>query len=61
MLEKIPGKLREKLMLEKVPGEVRGKLMLEKVPGGSAWKTSVGKSALELRGKLMWLWECVEN
>ena len=30
MLEKVPDKLRGKLMLEKVPGKLRGKLMLKR-------------------------------
>ena len=30
--EKVPGKLRGKLVLEKVPDEMCGKLMLEQVP-----------------------------
>ena len=42
MLEKVHGKLREKLRLDKVPGEVHEKMMLNKYLGKCAvnlcWK-----------------------
>ena len=53
MLQKVPGKLREKLMLEKVPGEVHGKLMLEKKCGEVHRKKMLEKVPGELHGKIM--------
>ena len=45
ILDKVPGKLRGKLVLGKVPDEMHGKLMLEQMPGEMRKKTGAGKSA----------------
>ena len=44
MLEKVHGKLREKLMLEKLPGKLHEKLILDKCLRKCV-KTNVRKSA----------------